>query len=68
MHPGSKKTSDLTKVVIGAAIEVHRDKGPGLMESIYRSRYSGGAEKRSFSCSENNYRTVSNPQTRVSNR
>ena len=26
---------DLTKVLISAAIEVHRDKGPGLFESIY---------------------------------
>lgn len=25
----------LTKEVIGAAIEVHKDKGPGLLESIY---------------------------------
>jgi len=25
----------LTESVIGAAIEVHRDKGPGLIESIY---------------------------------
>jgi GxxExxY protein len=35
MHPLFKKASELTKVIIGAAIEVHRDKGPGLMESIY---------------------------------
>ena len=26
---------DLTNVLISAAIEVHRDKGPGLFESIY---------------------------------
>jgi len=25
----------LTETIIGAAIEVHRDKGPGLIESIY---------------------------------
>jgi len=35
MHPLFEKASDLTETVIGAAIEVHRDKGPGLIESIY---------------------------------
>lgn len=35
MHPLFVKASGLTESIIGAAIEVHRDKGPGLMESIY---------------------------------
>jgi GxxExxY protein len=35
MHPLFLKASALTENVIGAAIEVHRDKGPGLIESIY---------------------------------
>ena len=35
MHPLYKKADALTHEVIGAAIEVHRDKGPGLIESIY---------------------------------
>ena len=35
MHPLFEKASGLTENVIAAAIEVHRDKGPGLMESIY---------------------------------
>lgn len=35
MHPLFEKASSLTEKVIGAAIEVHRDKGPGLIESIY---------------------------------
>ena len=35
MHPLFKKASELTEAIIGAAIEVHRDKGPGLIESIY---------------------------------
>ena len=35
MHALFKKASELTEVIIGAAIEVHRDKGPGLIESIY---------------------------------
>ncbi len=29
------KASAITQSVIGGAIEVHRDKGPGLIESIY---------------------------------
>ena len=35
MHPLFEKASELTESIIGAAIEVHRDKGPGLIESIY---------------------------------
>jgi GxxExxY protein len=35
MHPLFDKASKLTEQVIGAALEVHRDKGPGLTESIY---------------------------------
>ena len=35
MHPLFQKATGLTEAVISAAIEVHRDKGPGLIESIY---------------------------------
>jgi len=35
MHPLFQKAPGLTETVIAAAIEVHRDKGPGLIESIY---------------------------------
>jgi GxxExxY protein len=35
MHPLFAQASGLTHDVIGAAIEVHKDKGPGLLESIY---------------------------------
>lgn len=35
MHPLFAQASGLTHDVIGAAIEVHQDKGPGLLESIY---------------------------------
>src|SRR5690349_10655071 len=35
MHPLFEKASALTGTIIAAAIEVHRDKGPGLLESIY---------------------------------
>ena len=30
-----KKISDLTHLIIGGAIEVHKELGPGLLESIY---------------------------------
>ncbi len=35
MHHLYERAAGLTKDVIGAAIEVHKDKGPGLLESIY---------------------------------
>ena len=35
MHPLFHKADKLSHTVIGAAIEVHRLKGPGLIESIY---------------------------------
>jgi hypothetical protein len=34
VHPLYEKADKLSSQVIGAAIEVHRDKGPGLIESI----------------------------------
>ena len=34
MHPLFEKASGLTETIIAAAIEVHRDKGAGLIESI----------------------------------
>src|SRR5436190_13734502 len=35
VHTLFRQASALTHDVIGAAIEVHKDKGPGLLESIY---------------------------------
>lgn len=35
MHPLFAKADGSTGRIIAAAIEVHRDKGPGLVESIY---------------------------------
>jgi len=35
VHPLFAKANGLTETIIAAAIEVHRDKGPGLVESIY---------------------------------
>jgi GxxExxY protein len=35
MHRHFERANSLTEHIIAAAIEVHRDKGPGLLESIY---------------------------------
>ncbi len=35
MHPLFPRAARLTQRIIGAAVEVHEDKGPGLVESIY---------------------------------
>ena len=35
MHPQFQRADELSRSVIGAAIEVHRSKGPGLVEGIY---------------------------------
>ena len=35
LHALFKKADELSQIAIGAAIEVHRLKGPGLIESIY---------------------------------
>ena len=39
-HPLFEKASALTESIIGAAIEVHHDKGPGLLELIYEWCFS----------------------------
>lgn len=40
--------NDLSKEVIGAAIEVHRDLGPGLLESTYEASLQHELELRGF--------------------
>ncbi len=35
MHPKYQRADELSHIVIGAAIEVHRHLGPGLIESVY---------------------------------
>src|SRR5205809_577900 len=50
MHPLFERASRLTESLIGAAIEVHRDKGPGLIESIYEWCLSKELELRGLSC------------------
>jgi GxxExxY protein len=50
MHPLYERASGLTEVVIAAGIEVHRDKGPGLIESIYEWCLIKELELRGVSC------------------
>ena len=50
MHPLFEKASALTESIIGAAIEVHRDKGPGLIESIYEWCLTKEFELRGLRC------------------
>jgi GxxExxY protein len=49
MHPNFTKAAGLTARIIGAAVEVHRDKGPGLIESIYEWCLEKELELRGFS-------------------
>ena len=50
MHPLFEKASGLTETIIAAAIEVHRDKGPGLIESIYEWCLMKELELRGLNC------------------
>lgn len=50
MHPLYQKASGLTEAIIAAAIEVHRDKGPGLIESIYEWCMLKELELRQLKC------------------
>ena len=45
-----RELQDLTETVIAAAIEVHRDKGPGLIESIYEWCLLKELELRGLEC------------------
>jgi len=51
MHPLYQKAAALTETIIGGAIEVHRDKGPGLIESIYEWCLIKELELRGLHCS-----------------
>jgi len=46
----SKEVDDLARLVIGAAIEVHRALGPGYLESIYEEALYYEIELRGVSC------------------
>ncbi len=50
MHPLFERASGLTETVIAAAIEVHRNKGPGLIESIYEWCLLKELELRGLEC------------------
>jgi GxxExxY protein len=50
MHPLFQKAAGLTESIIAAAIEVHRDKGPGLVESIYEWCLVKELELRGLKC------------------
>src|SRR5205085_6745244 len=50
MHSLFEKASGLTETLIAAAIEVHRDKGPGLLESIYEWCLIKELELRGLQC------------------
>ena len=50
MHPLFAKASGLTENITGAAIEAHRDKGPGLIESIYEWCLIKELRLRSLAC------------------
>ena len=49
MHPDFRKADSLSKEVIGAAIEVHKIMGPGLLESIYQRCLLREMELRGYS-------------------
>jgi GxxExxY protein len=55
VHPLFKKAASLTETIIGAAIEVHRDKGPGLIESIYEWCLLKELELRHLNCACQKY-------------
>src|SRR5215211_5524421 len=50
MHPLLVKADKLSYEIIGAAIEVHRHKGAGLIESIYEKCMLRELELRNIAC------------------
>jgi GxxExxY protein len=50
MHPQFYRASELTESIIGGAIEVHRNKGPGLLEPIYEWCLTKELELRNLGC------------------
>ena len=50
MHPLFLRATELTHAIIAGAIEVHREKGPGLIESIYEWCLLKELELRALRC------------------
>jgi GxxExxY protein len=48
MHPEAQRLNALTDAIIGAAIEVHKALGPGLLESAYEACLYHELVKRGF--------------------
>ena len=42
------RLDDITEAIIDAAIQIHRDLGPGLLESVYEAVLARALEKRGF--------------------
>jgi GxxExxY protein len=68
MHPLYERACGLTETIIAAAIEVHRDKGPGLLESIYEWCLMKELQLRGLTCSTQqmvrvNYKGFSREET-----
>jgi hypothetical protein len=57
MHPLYQKADPLSHVAIGAAIEVHRLEGPGLIESIYEFGIRNRRKRRKRSMGPSIYET-----------
>lgn len=58
MHSLFPKASGYTEQIIAAAIEVHRDKGPGLIESIYEWCILRELELRGLACTNQRAVTI----------
>jgi iron complex transport system substrate-binding protein len=43
-----RELDDITGAIVDAAIQIHRDLGPGLLESVYEAVLARALEKRGF--------------------
>jgi GxxExxY protein len=50
MHPDAKRLNDLSEQIIGAAIDVHRTLGPGLLQGPYEECLCHELVKRQLKC------------------